>query len=64
MAGDQDTRPVRRLPVVPYSDPEPWVPSGGFGEFRTPEQQQHDGDLAAQHDADEAQEADELDAEG
>jgi hypothetical protein len=51
---DPDTRPKRKLPVVPYREPEPWIPSGGFGEFRPPEQQQQDAELAAQHDAEEA----------
>jgi hypothetical protein len=41
-----------KLPVVPYREPEPWVPSGGFEQFRTPEQQQLDAELAAQYEED------------
>ena len=63
MADRPYTRPVRKLPVIPYREPEPWVPSGGFGQFRTPEEQEHDAELAAQHDAEEAEPAEELDAE-
>lgn len=39
-----------KLPVVPYREPEPWVPSGGFSEFRTPEEQARDAELAAEHE--------------
>ena len=39
-----------KLPVVPYREPESWVPSGGFEQFRTPEEQQLDAELAAQHE--------------
>jgi len=52
MADQPYHRPVGKLPVVPYREPEPWVPSGGFGEFRTLEEQEHDAELAAQHEAD------------
>jgi hypothetical protein len=61
---DRYDHEVGKLPVVPYREPEPWVPSGGFGEFRTPEQQALDAELAAQHDYDEADEAEEPGAEG
>ncbi len=58
------TQRMGKLPVVPYREPEPWVPSGGFGQFRTPEQQRQDAELAAQDkEAQEAQEAEEPDAE-
>jgi hypothetical protein len=60
---DRYTQSVGKLPVVPYREPEPWVPSGGFGQFRTPEEQQRDAELAAQHEA-ENDEAGEPDAEG
>jgi hypothetical protein len=40
-----------KLPIVPYSEPEPWVPSGGFSEFRAPEEQAQDAELAAGHEA-------------
>lgn len=46
-----------KLPVVPYREPEPWVPSGGFEQFRTPEERELDAELAAQHAA-EAEDAD------
>lgn len=39
-----------KLPVVPYREPESWVPSGGFEQFRTPEEQQLVAELAAQHE--------------
>ena len=39
------------LPVVPYSEPEPWVPSGGFSEFRSSEDQARDAQLAAEYQA-------------
>ena len=51
------SRPTRRLtgmgklPVVPYREPEAWVPSGGFSEFRTPEEQEQDAELAVEFDA-------------
>ncbi len=51
-----------KLPVVPYREPEPWVPSGGFGQFRTPEEQERDAELAAE--LEQAEEAEEPDAEG
>ncbi len=50
-----------KLPVVPYREPEPWVSSGGFGQFRTPEERERDAQLAAEL---EAAEAEETDAEG
>lgn len=37
-----------KLPVVPYREPEPWVPSGGFGEFRTVDEQERDTEVAAE----------------
>ena len=57
-----------KLPVVPYREPEPWVPSGGFGQLRTPEEQARDAELAAQYAAEEededlADEAEEPDSE-
>jgi hypothetical protein len=54
------TRRMGNLPVVPYREPEPWVPSGGFGQFRTPEEQERDARLAAEHDeAEQAEESEE-----
>lgn len=64
---DSYTGPVGKLPVVPYREPEPWVPSGGFGQFRTPEEQRRDAELAAElAEAAEAEigETEERDAEG
>ncbi len=59
---DRYTRRMGKLPVVPYREPEPWVPSGGFGQFRTPEEQERDAELAAELEA--AQEPEEQEAEG
>ncbi len=59
---DRYTRRMGKLPVVPYREPEPWVPSGGFGQFRTPEEQERDAELAAELEA--AQEPEEPEAEG
>jgi hypothetical protein len=42
---------VGKLPVVPYREPEPWVPFGGFSEFRASEEQTQDAELAAHHEA-------------
>ena len=56
--GDNYTRRMGKLPVVPYREPEPWVPSGGFGEFRTPEEQEQDAEMAAELQAEEAEEPD------
>ena len=58
-----------KLPVVPYREPEPWVPSGGFEQFRTPEEQRLDTELATQYsagadEAEQAEDAEEPDAEG
>ena len=47
-----------KLPVVPYREPEPWVPSGGFSEFRAPEEQERDAELASEHSASVEDEAD------
>ena len=64
MANRYDRR-MGKLPVVPYREPEPWVPSGGFGQFRTPEEQERDAQLAAEHAAAEAAEEEaEPDSEG
>jgi len=59
---DRYTRRVGKLPVVPYREPEPWVRSGGFGQFRTPEEQEHDAELAAE--LEEAEKAEEPGTEG
>jgi hypothetical protein len=47
-----------KLPVVPYEKPEPWVPSGGFSQFRTAEEQKRDAELAADAQAEDAEESD------
>jgi hypothetical protein len=41
---------VGGLPVVPYQEPEPWVPSGGFEPFRTPEEQELDAEAATSYE--------------
>jgi hypothetical protein len=38
------------LPIVPYEEPEPWVPFGGFEPLRTPRQRRRDAQLAEQGD--------------
>ncbi len=58
---DQYTRRMGKRPVVPYREPEPWVPSGGFGQFRTLEEQERDAELAAE--LEQAEETEEPDAE-
>jgi hypothetical protein len=50
---------VGNLPRVPYQEPEPWVPSGGFEPFRTAEQQKRDAEEAARQEAEIEQGADE-----
>jgi hypothetical protein len=50
-----------KLPVVPYREPEGWVPSGGFGQFRTQAEQARDAELAAEYE--DAAEVDDQDAE-
>jgi hypothetical protein len=45
--------------VVPYREPEAWVPSGGFGQFRTPAQQGLDAELAAQYKGEPAEDEEE-----
>jgi len=60
---DPDTRPTRKLPVVPYREPEPWIPSGGFGEFRSLDEQLRDAELAAQHAAEEVAHREEEEAD-
>ena len=47
------------LPRVPYQEPEPWVPSGGFEPFRSPEERKRDAEEAARHEAEIEQGADE-----
>ncbi len=59
---DRYTRRMGKLPVVPYREPEPWVPSGGFGQFRTPEEQERDAELAAE--LEQAEESEEPETEG
>ncbi len=59
---DRYTRRMGKLPVVPYREPEPWVPSGGFGQFRTPEEQERDAELAAELER--AEEPEEPETEG
>ncbi len=59
---DRYTRRMGKLPVVPYREPEPWVPSGGFGQFRTPEEQERDAELAAE--LEQAEEPQEPETEG
>ncbi len=59
---DRYTRGMGKLPVVPYREPEPWVPSGGFGQFRTPEEQERDAELAAE--LEQAEEPGEPETEG
>ncbi len=59
---DRYTRRMGKLPVVPYREPEPWVPSGGFGQFRTPEEQERDAELAAE--LEQAEEPEEPETEG
>jgi hypothetical protein len=39
------------LPRVPYQEPEPWVPSGGFEQFRSPEERKRDAEEAARREA-------------
>lgn len=46
------------LPRVPYQEPEPWVPSGGFEQFRSPEERKRDAEEAARREAEIAQGAD------
>jgi hypothetical protein len=50
---------VGNLPRVPYQEPEPWVPSGGFEEFRSPEERKRDAEEAARREAEIEQGADE-----
>ncbi len=45
------------LPIVPYTEPEAWVPSGGFEPFRSPEERQQDAEHAAEREAELDQEA-------
>ncbi len=59
---DRYTQRMGKLPVVPYREPEPWVPSGGFGQFRTPEEQERDAELAAE--LEQADEPEEPETEG
>jgi hypothetical protein len=47
------------LPRVPYSEPEPWVPSGGFEQFRSPEERKRDAEEAARWEAESEQSVDE-----
>jgi hypothetical protein len=47
------------LPRVPYREPEPWVPSGGFEPFRSPEERKRDAEEAARREAEIEQGADE-----
>jgi hypothetical protein len=44
---------------VPYQEPEPWVPSGGFEQFRSPEERKRDAEEAARSEAEMEQETDE-----
>lgn len=50
---------------LPYQEPEPWVPSGGFEQFRSAEERRRDAEEAARREAEIAQGADdeELDAQ-
>ena len=52
-------RAMGNLPIVPYEEPEPWVPSGGFEQFRSPEERQRDAEHAAEHAAEREAELDE-----
>jgi hypothetical protein len=47
------------LPRVPYQEPEPWVPSGGFEPFRSPQERKRDAEEAARREAEIEQGADE-----
>ena len=60
---DRYDRSMGNKPVVPYREPEPWVPSGGFEQFRTPEEQQLDAELASQYEAEQGDEPEEPEAE-
>ena len=53
------TGPVGNLPRVPYQEHEPWVPSGGFEQFRSPEERKRDAEEAARREAEIEQGADE-----
>jgi len=53
------TGPVGNLPRVPYQEPERWVPSGGFEQFRSPEERKRDAEEAARREAEIEQGADE-----
>ncbi len=39
------------LPIVPYTEPEPWVPFGGFEPFRSAEEREQDAEHAAEREA-------------
>jgi hypothetical protein len=53
------------LPVVPYEEPEPWVPFGGFEPLRSPAQRRRDAKLARQAEAEpEPRSGDEMDEQG
>ncbi len=58
-AGEFYTGLVGNLPRVPYTEPEPWVPSGGFEQFRSPEERKRDAEEAARREAEIEQGADE-----
>ena len=63
-SGEFYTDHVGNLPRVPYQEPEPWVPSGGFEQFRSPEERKRDAEEAARREAEIEQGADEeLDAQ-
>lgn len=51
------------LPIVPYTEPPPWVPSGGFGEFRSPEEQAADAEHAAVRERETSRNVTEADSE-
>jgi hypothetical protein len=63
-SGEFYTGQVGNLPRVPYQEPDPWVPSGGFEQFRSPEERKRDAEEAARREAEVEQGADdELDAQ-
>ena len=47
------------LPRIPYREPKPGPPSGGFEPFRSPEERKRDAEEAARREAEIEQGADE-----
>jgi hypothetical protein len=59
---DRYTRNMEKLPVVPYREPEAWVPSGGFSPIRSEAEQEEDARIASELET--AEEPPEPPAEG